>query len=86
MIIIESKRKKLENILKKYPGAVIVDVTSKATDGLVKLSPFYPHGDIPVIIAIFRTHHQFCLTINLWAKRINTANTNSDAMHSRQFF
>lgn len=48
MIIIESKRKKLENILKKYPDAVIVDVTSKATDGLVKLSPFYPHGDIPV--------------------------------------
>lgn len=48
MIIIESKRKKLENILKKYPGAVIADVTSKATDGLVKLSPFYPHGGIPV--------------------------------------
>ena len=48
MIIIESKRKKLENILKKYPDALIVDVTSKATDGLVKLSPFYPHGDIPV--------------------------------------
>ena len=48
MIIIESERKKLENILKKYPDAVIVDVTSKATDGLVKLSPFYPHGDIPV--------------------------------------
>lgn len=48
MIIIESKRKKQDNILKKYPGAVIVDVTSKATDGLVKLSPFYPHGDIPV--------------------------------------
>ena len=48
MIIIESKRKKLENILKKYPDALIVDVTSKATDGLVKLSPFYPHGGIPV--------------------------------------
>lgn len=48
MIIIESKRKKLENIQKKYPGAVIADVTSKATDGLVKLSPFYPHGGIPV--------------------------------------
>ena len=48
MIIIESKRKKLENILKKYPDAVIVDVTNKATDGLVKLSPFYPHGGIPV--------------------------------------
>ena len=48
MIIIESKRKKQENILKKYPGAVIVDVTSKATDGLVKLSQFYPYVDIPV--------------------------------------
>ena len=35
-------------MLKKYPDALIVDVTSKATDGLVKLSPFYPHGDIPV--------------------------------------
>ena len=53
MIIIESKRKKLENILKKYPGAIIADVTSQAKDGLVRLSPFYPHGDIPVIIAIF---------------------------------
>ena len=48
MIIIESKRKKQENILKKYPGAEIVDVTSKATDGIVKMSSFYPHGDIPV--------------------------------------
>ena len=48
MIIIESKRKKIENILKKYSEAVIADVTSKAQDGLVKMSPFYPHGYIPV--------------------------------------
>lgn len=48
MIIIESKRKKIENILKQYPEAVIADVTSNAKDGLVKLSPFYPHGGIPV--------------------------------------
>lgn len=48
MIIIESKRKKPESILKKYPGAIIADVTSQAKDGLVKLSPFYPHGGIPV--------------------------------------
>ena len=27
---------------------MIADVTSQATDGLVRLSPFYPHGDIPV--------------------------------------
>ena len=48
MIIIESKRKKLATILKQYPGAIPADVTSVATDGLVKLSPFYPHGGIPV--------------------------------------
>ena len=48
MIAIESKRRKRENILNKYPDAVIADVTSQATDGLVKLSPFYPHGGIPV--------------------------------------
>lgn len=48
MIIIESKKKKTENILKKYPDAVLCDVTSKAKDSLIKLSPFYPHGGIPV--------------------------------------
>lgn len=48
MIIIASKRSKSEKILKKYPNAIICDVTSKAKDGLIKLSPFYPHGGIPV--------------------------------------
>lgn len=48
MIIIESKRKKAETILKKYPNAILADVTSKAKDGLIKLSPFYPHYGIPV--------------------------------------
>lgn len=48
MIIIESKRKKIETLQRQYPGAVIADVTSQARDGLVRLSPFYPHGDIPV--------------------------------------
>lgn len=48
MIIIESKRKKTENILKKYPNAIIADVTSQAKDGLIKLSPFYPYGCIPI--------------------------------------
>ena len=48
MIIIESKRKKQETLLRKYPGAILADVTSKATDSLVRLSPFYPHGGIPV--------------------------------------
>ena len=48
MIIIESKRKKPATILKRYPDAILADVTSGAKDGLVKLSPFYPHGGIPV--------------------------------------
>ena len=48
MIVIESKKKKKDNILKKYPGAIIADVTSQAKDSLVKLSPFYPHYGIPV--------------------------------------
>ena len=48
MIIIESKRKNPATILKKYPDAVLADVTSSAKSGLVKLSPFYPHGGIPV--------------------------------------
>lgn len=49
MIIIESKRKKIETLQKKYPGAVIADVTSNSDNAqLVKLSPFYPHGGIPV--------------------------------------
>ena len=48
MIIIESKRKKPSTILKQYPDAILADVTSGAKDGLIKLSPFYPHGGIPV--------------------------------------
>ena len=48
MIIIESKRKRPATILKQYPGAILADVTSTAKDGLVKLSPFYPHYGIPV--------------------------------------
>jgi len=49
MIIVESKRKKPATILKKYPGAMLIDVTSKAADEWVKLSQFYPHGCIPVL-------------------------------------
>ena len=48
MIIVESKRKKAVTILKRYPDAILADVTSSAKDGLVKLSPFYPHYGIPV--------------------------------------
>lgn len=45
-IVIKSKRSLRENILKRYPNALIFDVTSKGA--MSKLSPFYPHGGIPV--------------------------------------
>lgn len=48
MIIITNKRRKKDKLIKEYPGAIIADVTSKAEDDLVRLSPFYPHGDIPI--------------------------------------
>ena len=49
MIVIENKRCKPETLYRKYgKDAIIADVTSKAQDALAKLSPFYPHGGIPV--------------------------------------
>ena len=48
MIIIESKRKKPATILKQYPDAILADVTSGSPNDLKKLSPFFPHGGIPV--------------------------------------
>ena len=49
MIVIANKRCKPETLYRKYgKDAIIADVTSKAQDGLAKLSPFYPHGGIPV--------------------------------------
>ena len=48
MIIIESKRCKIEGLKKKYPDAIIADITSKSKTALIKLSPFYPWGDVPV--------------------------------------
>jgi hypothetical protein len=48
MISILSHKCKLENIQKKHPNVIILDITSKASKELVRLSPFYPYGDIPV--------------------------------------
>ena len=40
--------KPILSLTEKYPDAMIIDVRSKATDELVKFSPFYPIGGIPV--------------------------------------
>lgn len=47
MIYVVNKKRKEENILKDYPGAIILDITSKSAYAQ-KLSPFYPHGNIPI--------------------------------------
>lgn len=48
MIYIESKKKSLKRLHQTYPNAVIIDVTSKGGEPWVKVSPFYPHGGIPI--------------------------------------
>lgn len=48
-IYIANKKSKIENIRKKYPNASIFDITSNSEYGILRvLSPFYPHGNIPV--------------------------------------
>ena len=48
MIYVESKKKSLKTIQKQYPNATIIDVTSKGEEPWIKVSPFYPHGEIPI--------------------------------------
>ena len=49
MIFIVNRKTKPENIQKKYQNALILDITSKSPyTGLRMLSPFFPHGNIPV--------------------------------------
>jgi hypothetical protein len=48
MIYVESKKKAEKTLLKKYPNAEIIDITSQGEKPWVKISPFYPHGGIPV--------------------------------------
>lgn len=49
MIYVENKRRKLERIQSQYPDADILDITSASTAKYAQmLSPFYPHGGIPI--------------------------------------
>lgn len=48
MVVVQNRRRKLENIKKDFPDAVIIDVTSKGEEPMVKFSPFYPIGGIPI--------------------------------------
>jgi hypothetical protein len=43
-----SRRRGATWTARNHPGAAVVDVTSKGPAPWVRLSPFYPHGGIPV--------------------------------------
>jgi len=45
-ILVENCRKKLGTLERATPGALILDLTSKAEEPWVRVSPFYPHGGI----------------------------------------
>ena len=47
-IVVESRRKSLVTLNKLYPGAEVLDVTSKGPDPWIRFSPFFPHGGIPI--------------------------------------
>lgn len=49
MIYVENKKRKIERIHAQYPDADILDITSTSTTKYAQLlSPFYPHGHIPI--------------------------------------
>jgi hypothetical protein len=47
-IQLDSRRRAPATLQARYPDATILDVTSRGPEPWVRLSPFYPHGDIPV--------------------------------------
>lgn len=47
-IFVVSRRSASAALAARFPGAAIVDVTSRAEAPWVRFSPFFPHGSIPV--------------------------------------
>ncbi|PWI10217.1 hypothetical protein DIZ27_12835 [Streptomyces sp. NWU339] len=47
-IRVAGRRRAMASLTAAFPGAEIIDVTSRAPQPWVRLSPFYPHGGIPV--------------------------------------
>ncbi|SFF79244.1 hypothetical protein SAMN05421541_12248 [Actinoplanes philippinensis] len=48
LVHVASRRRKPESVRAAFPGATVIDVTSRGPEPWVRFSPFYPHGDIPV--------------------------------------
>jgi hypothetical protein len=47
-ITVASRRRSAANLAAAFPGATILDVTSRGAEPWVRFSPFFPHGGIPV--------------------------------------
>ncbi|MFF5233744.1 DUF6939 family protein [Dactylosporangium sp. NPDC000521] len=45
---VASRRRSAASLAAAFPGATVLDVTSRGPQPWVRLSPFYPHGGIPV--------------------------------------
>lgn len=54
-ISVASRRRGAASLSAEFPGAEIIDVTSRGPQPWVRLSPFYPHGGIPVPYSEGRT-------------------------------
>lgn len=50
-----SRRRGAAAIAESFPEATVIDVTSRGPQPWIELSPFYPHGDIPVPFTSGRT-------------------------------
>lgn len=49
MIFVENKKRSMEKLKEEYPNAYILDITSSSPFRYGQLlSPFYPHGNIPI--------------------------------------
>ncbi|MFF1875141.1 hypothetical protein [Streptomyces sp. CB03911] len=47
-IHVAGRRRTAASLAAAFPGAEVIDVTSRAGEPWVRLSPFHPHGGIPV--------------------------------------
>lgn len=48
MPVVESRRTQPTTLSNRWPGAVVLDLTSKGPEPWVRFSPFYPHGGVPI--------------------------------------
>ena len=47
-IVVASRRTRPATLVERWPGAAVLDVTSKGPEPWLRFSPFYPHGGIPI--------------------------------------